>query len=106
MNKVTKRLSMGTLAALMLFGGMFAYSANAAESVQARNCPPTFITLRSTALYRTHHTGSQVHHTISANRHVVGISGLSITNSRRAVTHGSTNGWVHNAHLAGAGVTC
>jgi len=106
MNKVTKRLSMGTLAVLMLFGGMFAYSANA-STVQGRSCPIVWRTSTRTSLFYTQHANSGTIRTVEANQHVVNRgTSTSITNGRRGVTHNTTNGWMSAAHLISTNVTC
>jgi len=103
--KKMKKVLLGLLATLMLFGGIFAYSANANE-IQPRNNCLTWRTTTRTALYFGHQTGSSVLHTVPANRHVAGRGGMAITNNRRNVSDGGTVGWIHAPHLAMVNIVC
>jgi len=115
MNKVTKRLSMGALAALMLFGGVFASTpAQASEyigfdSLCQTGGPANTVTYRitqSTAWRTTHGTGLSIAigGIMAPPNHVTRPSGpaehrVHAGNQYRRVIFSGTVRWVRSAHL-------
>jgi len=110
MSKGIKKFAMGMLAALMLFGGGFAYTVNANQP-QARcmgiTGPPMFRVTATNATMRIDPPGGNLHSVIvyrpAQGRHVTQMTGNSSSGGWTRVTTGSpgANGWISNNQIVG-----